>query len=275
MTLNKHFGLGAALIGAFLLGAIVVAYSSASDDPAQVNSAATPSGEGFSQAETEEIRALIGAYLMENPEVILESVDLHRQRLAEAEAAAARAAMAEVKADIVSAVDGFEAGKDVGNAKVAVVEFFDYQCGFCKRAAPLIKDMISTDDDVKVVFRELPIFGDDSENAAASALAARDQGKFLDLHFAFMEASGKLTADRIADIANTVGVDIDTLEDRRVEKDVSQSIANTQALAQAVGIEGTPAFVVASLDGDYLELIPGFRPDELAAAIDAAKQASN
>lgn len=273
MTRTK-IAIGGALLGAFILGASFMAYSSAQEEPAQSTAPKQQVSTSFTGLEEEEIGAIIREYLMENPEVIIEAVNAYSERERLAEAARTREnALANVDA-LLNPEFGFVAGKNPAKAKVAVIEMFDYHCGFCKRATPLIKEITEKDADVKMIFRELPILREESDYAAEVSLAARDQGKFLDLHFAMMDAKGVLTKERIHEIAEKNGIDVAKLDRVARLPKVENAIINTRIIADEIGINGTPAFIVAAIDGSYVEVVTGFRPDELLEKIDAAKAAS-
>lgn len=274
MTRTK-IAIGGALLGAFILGASFMAYSSAQDDTAQSTAPRERVSTSFSGLQEEEIGAIIREYLMENPEVIIEAVNAYSERERLAEATRTREnALANIDA-LLSAEYGFVAGKNPEKAKVAVIEMFDYHCGFCKRATPLVQEITEKDADVKMIFRELPILREESNYAAEVSLAARDQGKFLDLHFAMMDAKGVLTKERIHEIAEKNGIDVAKLDQVARQPKVEKAIINTRVIADEIGINGTPAFIVAAVDGSYVEVVTGFRPDELLEKIDAAKAAAN
>jgi protein-disulfide isomerase len=281
---NKtKLGLGAALAGAFALGATVVfTVSGAQQSPAGGAGAQAVSGPAsptpvetsFSDEQEEDIRALVHDYLMSNPEVIIDAVNEYsRQQQANAQVRARETAKERLAA-LVDPKHGFVAGKNPDAAKIAVIELFDYHCGYCKRAAPLVKSLIEDERDVKVVFREFPILREESDYAAEVALAAREQGKFLDMHFAMMEAPGVLTKDRIASIAKKKGLNVKKLEADSQNAAVSEAIVETVEIARAMGVDGTPAFVVASLDGGYVEVVQGFNADALKASIEEARTAT-
>lgn len=264
--LNAKIAIGAALAGSFILGASVIGLSSAAPEEEKTS---------FSEAQEQEIGELVRAYLMENPEVIIEAVNVYSERERIAAAEQTRVAALSNLDQLLDPETAYVSGKDVSKAKVAVIELFDYHCGFCKRAVGLVKDMTEEDEDIKVVFRELPILRPESETAAQMALAAREQGKFLELHFALMEAPGLLTKERIKDIAKEQGIDVKKLEAAAKKPEINFAIETNLSMAQQLGVEGTPAFIIASLNGEYLEVIEGFRPDEVLAKIEEAKKAAN
>jgi protein-disulfide isomerase len=134
---------------------------------------------------------------------------------------------------------------------VTVVEFFDYRCPYCKAVARDMIETLEAEGDVRIVFKEFPILGPDSQTAAKAALAADRQGKYLPFHQALMDHKGTLDRDAILDIAEELGLDLELLEVDMESPEVATVIARTLALAEALDIGGTPAFII----GD--ELVPG------------------
>jgi len=265
--------IGASLVGAFALGAIAVAFSSAQEQPAMSHAPQAHIKTSFSDLEEDEIGEIIRAYLMENPEVIIEAVNAYSRREQLAASTRARDSAKANLAVLLSPENGFIAGKNPAKAKIAVIEMFDYHCGFCKRASGVIKEITDKDSAVKVVFRELPILKEESSYAAEASLAAREQGKFLDFHFAMMKQSGTMTRQRINDLAKKHGIDVAKLERAAAAGRTSDAIIQTHEIAREMGVDGTPTFIIATTDGSYVEVISGFRPDELREKIAAAKEA--
>lgn len=272
--MNAKIAIGTALAGAFALGALVIAYSSGQEQAAQSKAPPKQVSTSFSDLEEEEIRRIVYDYLMEHPEVIIEAVNAFSERERARAEAQARDVAAERLSDLFNPDHGFVAGKNPDNAKVAVIELYDYHCGFCKRAAPMVKDIVESDADVKVVFRELPILREESDYAAEMSLASREQGEFLDYHFAMLSASGVLTKDRVHAFAKQEGLNVAQLEKARQRKEIPKAIMETHEIAAAMGVEGTPTFIIASLDGSYIDIVEGFRPEELNEKIAAAKRAA-
>ena len=279
---NAKLAIGAALAGAFALGAIAVGFTSAqtgaktagqeSDD----NMSHAPKvsvDTSFSDVQEDEIGALVRAYLLNNPEVIIEAVNKYsnEQRLA-AERNSRQAAM-EGLPYLLDPQTSFVAGKDPAKAKIAVIEFFDYHCGYCKRASGLVKKLVKSDADIKVVFREMPILREESAYAAEMALASRDQGKFVDFHFAMLDSSGVLTKDRVHEFARGVVLDVAKMESAVESDEIPNILQDNLSLAAALGIDGTPAFIIAALDGSYVEVVSGYDEATIEAKIKEAKKA--
>ena len=140
-----------------------------------------------------------------------------------------------------------------GNPKgdVTLVEFFDYQCGYCKRSLKPVKDLLETDRQLRVVWKEFPILGPVSRFAARAAMASEKQGRYLEFHVAVMGSRGKLTEDRVMALAGSVGLDIQRLRRDMEDPAIENYLDETIRLARVLGIRGTPAFVI----GDTL--VPG------------------
>lgn len=211
----------------------------------------------------EQIEAIVRDYLLREPEVLAEALQALQTKRAEAQLAAAGEAILANHDELVNSTSPSVGPVD---APVTIVEFFDYRCGFCKRMVPALRDLMERRDDIRVVFKEFPVLGPDSVRGARAALAAtlQDPEAYEDMHFALMGAQD-LTAAGIAAAAERLGLDADRLAEDMNSDAVRIELERNYALATAIGVEGTPAFVI----GD--QLLPGAVPmEELEAAIDAA-----
>ena len=212
-----------------------------------------------SSTDRAQIESVIKDYLMKNPEIIQQALDeLDRKEEA--------AMMAAVRNGIENDPRDVKIGPD--NAKVTMVEFFDYNCGFCKRSTDWVnKTLEAHPNDVRVIFKELPILDGrtkTSRNAAKAALAAHKQGKYLEMHTALMEASG-LTPDRIKVIAKDVGVDVTKLERDMNDPEIDALLEDTLILANRIpALTGTPFFIINDM------MIAGADTDRLQASLEAA-----
>jgi protein-disulfide isomerase len=205
--------------------------------------------EELSPADQAAFEERVRAYLLAHPEVIVEALkELERRQQAEAEVQQ-RQAIAQHREGLLAAGDDPVAGNPDG--AVTVVEFFDYRCPYCKAVAKDMLETLEAEGDVRIVFKEFPILGPDSQLAAKAALAANLQGKYVAYHQAMMEHKGSLDRDAIFAIAGDVGLDVVRLEQDMESPEVATVIARNLALADALDIGGTPAFVI----GDTL--VPG------------------
>jgi len=229
--------------------------------PAATALAAALALAGCQKADDAAFGQRVHAYLLAHPEVIREAA----QKLQEKEQLAAAKASTD-------AVNKYRAQlerdpRDVvinPNGKVTVVEFFDYRCGYCKLAAPEVVKLIQQNPDVRFVFKQFPIFGEVSDTAAKVALTPAGKAKALDLYKSWMgeKALDESVIDRDLTLAG-----IDPAQARKAAADpaIARQLLDTRALATALQIEGTPAFVV----GDTL--IPGADLGALRTAIKIAK----
>lgn len=207
------------------------------------------------------VERIVRDYLLENPEVIEEAIDVLRARQQEERRKRVEAAIAEngeaLRSHPLSPVSG-NAGGDV-----TVVEFFDYRCGFCKRALSAMEALLEEDKNVRVVWKEFPILGPVSAFAARAAMAADRQGRYYPFHLALMKEP-EFTENRVLELAAESGLDTVRLQQDMEDPAIQTYLDETRALAREIGIDGTPAFVV----GDTL--VPGVvdaaRLKELVAA---------
>ena len=188
------------------------------------------------------IERAIRDYLFAHPEILEEALQiLEARREAEARARA-RAAIRENRDALLAHSMSPVSGNPDGD--VTVVEFFDYRCGFCKRALPTMKNLLKTDAKVRVVWKEFPILGPVSRFAARASAAAARQGRFYPFHAGLMGAPGQLTEDRVLEIAAATGLDVERLRRDMKDPAIEAYLDETRELAQTIGIRGTPAFVI-------------------------------
>lgn len=137
------------------------------------------------------------------------------------------------------------------NGEITIVEFFDYNCGYCRRAFKTIMNLIADNNAVKVVMRELPILGDASVFTAKASLASQKQQKYEEFHVALMNNRSRNTEKSVLKIAKKIGMDIDQLQLDMNSSFVLDHIEESQKLSESLGISGTPAFVFGE------KIVPG------------------
>ena len=194
-----------------------------------------------------DIKRLALEAILEKPEILIEALSILQERENAALVEAQSTALTELR-------DDFEQNAPIfGNldGSVTLVEFFDYNCGYCRRAAPEVKAVLETSKDVRIVYREFPIIGPGSEIAARASLAARNQGKYQQFHEAMMALNGQAFEASVMEVAGDVGLDLEVLKTDMQSDLVNDHIAASLRLAEALRITGTPTFVL----GD--EIIPG------------------
>jgi len=208
--------------------------------------------EGLTPAQKKAVEATIEEYLLANPEVIVHALQRMQDRDKAAQENQVMGFLNKNADSVRNDANSYIGGNPDGD--VTVVEFFDYRCGYCKKFHPVMEELLETDKNLRVVYKEFPILGPDSLLASQAAIAAllQDRKLYMPFHNALMEARGNLTRDRILDIAEESGLDIDRLKDNLEAGKVKDVIAENYRLGQNLGITGTPGFVV----GDTI--IPGY-----------------
>ena len=219
--------------------------------------------EALTPAQREAVEKLVREIIRTNPEIIMEALESHDQRQKEAEARRFVDALAAQKQAVRNDPSSEIAGNPQGD--VTVVEFFDYRCPYCKQAHNQLQALLKRDSKVRVVLKEFPILGPESVVASRAALAARAQGKYLAFHNALLETRA-LNEEIIFRLAADVGLDVDRLKKDMTQPEVQAIIARNRKLGEALGITGTPAFVI----GD--QLAPGaLSVERLAAMVEEAR----
>lgn len=238
--------------------------------PAAAQQQSSPAAPEMSETERAQFRAEVRAYLLENPEVILEAIQiLEAHRATDQEERDARL-VAQHSAELFRDPDDWVGGNPEGD--VTLVEFFDYRCGYCKRAHPQVQALLEQDPDLRYVAKEFPILGPDSMAASRMALAALelDPETYGALNDRLMSFRGQLTEAAAYRIAGDLGYDVEALRERAAKPGIEAIIRGNHRLARALGINGTPGFVL----GD--RIIRGFLPrEEMAAEVAEVRAAMN
>ncbi len=210
--------------------------------------AAAPMGDAQRQA----IETVVRDYLMKNPEILQEAMAELEKRQQEAQKVAQASALKETRDTLHNSPHGFVAGNP--NGDVTVVEFFDYNCGYCKRALADLQTLIKGDPKLKVVLRDFPVLGPDSLEASKVALAAKQQlkgDKLFDYHTRLLESRGRVNGERAIAVAKEMGLDVAKLQKDMQAPDIQAALQENVGLGDKLGLSGTPAFII----GD--EIIPG------------------
>ena len=213
-------------------------------------------------------RAAFGAavrdYLMENPEVIMEAVQLLEQRQADAQAQADLDLVASHKEEIFNDGYSFVGGNPDGD--ITLVEFLDYRCGYCRRAHPEVAKLLKSDGNIRLIVKEFPILGEQSMMASRFAIATKQiagPAAYKAVSDTLMAFQGDYTMAGLTRMADTLGLDSATIAHRMDSEEVTREIRDTRALAQKLQISGTPTFVLDD------ELLRGYLPyDQLTIIVD-------
>ncbi|MBI4184700.1 MAG: DsbA family protein [Proteobacteria bacterium] len=206
-------------------------------------------GPPLSPEQARAVEQILRDTIEREPEIVLRAIDRMRERQARAAAERTRQAIALNREALFNDPDAPVAGNAKGD--VVVVEFFDYRCPYCKQVAPELLALLRQDDRVKLVYKEIPVLGPQSVVAARAALAAHRQGKYKALHDALMAMRGNFSDAEILQAAAEAGVDVKRLKADMARPEIEAMLRRNLELANRLGIDGTPAFVV----GD--RLVPG------------------
>ena len=228
----------------------------------------TAGGSAFSDEQKKALGEIIKDYLVKNPEVMIEVQNALDEKVEKLQSAKLKSFMAENGKTIYRSPNSSVAGDPDGD--ITVVEFFDFNCGYCKRGLPEVQKLIQDDKKVRVVFKELPILSKGSEEAAKVALAAKRQGKYWEFHQAMLGSKGQANEASALKVADSLGLDMGKLKTDMASDAVKTELDDMKALASKMGINGTPHFLVGdkSIPGapedlhDQLEkLVTEFRKD--------------
>ncbi len=225
-----------------------------------ITMAAPSFAESFSADQKTEMEKIVHNYLMEHPEILRDMANKlefdDKKREAESRVSTLQSKAGEIFHDATDAV--------VGNPKgdVTLVEFFDYNCGWCKKSIVELKALVEKDKNVRIVMKEFPIFGEGSEYAARAALASVKQGKYWVFHQALLASESKVTIEVTDQIAAEIGLDVAKMKKDMEDPAITANIQRTQILAQTMLITGTPAFIIDD------QVLPGYTPlDGLEASL--------
>jgi protein-disulfide isomerase len=211
--------------------------------------AATPArAQSFTADQRGEIERIIKEYLLSHPELLQDVMAELEKRQTVADAEKHRAAVKEYSAAIFTSPRQVTLGNAQGD--VTVVEFFDYNCGYCKRAMSDMLDLLKTDAKLKFVLKEFPVLGEGSVQAAQVAAAARMQDKsgkkYLEFHQKLLGGRGQADKARALAVAKEVGFDVTRIEKDMSSEEVKAQLEESFKLAEALGLNGTPSYVVGS-----------------------------
>ncbi|HBB85331.1 MAG TPA: disulfide bond formation protein DsbA [Sulfitobacter sp.] len=218
----------------------------------------------LTDAERAQFRAEVRAYLMENPEVILQAVEQMQNNQAQAQMQA--------DFDLVTANadeifdDGYSWVGGNPDGDITLVEFLDYRCGYCKRAHGEVAKLLETDGNIKLIVKEFPILGDQSLLASRFAVATKQvagNDAYKQLNDALMAFNGEVSLPALRRLGESFELDVAAIEAKMDSDEVTQEIAQTRALAQKLQITGTPTFVMQD------EMLRGYLPyDQMMALVE-------
>ena len=187
------------------------------------------------------LEGVVRDYLLKNPAIIGEAMQALKAQAEAKKQDAAAQALKQHRDELLQNAHSPVAGNPKGD--ITVVEFFDYNCGYCKPVALTVAALLNDDPNVRVVYKEFPILGPQSMVAARAALAAKRQGKYHEFHVAMM-SSVRADQNSVAEMARDLGLDYEKLVKDMKDPAINEQLERNYRLARAIGIHGTPAFVI-------------------------------
>jgi protein-disulfide isomerase len=209
----------------------------------------------FDDAQKQEIQAIIKDYLLKQPEILRQAIEELNRR--EAEVAEKE------RLKVLSSLYKEDTPFSSGDGKITLVEFFDYNCSYCRKAFEDVVGLTKEVKDVRVVLVEFPILSEESRVASEAAIASTKQGKYFEYHTALMRHNGRVDGDVAMKVAAEVGLDVEKLKQDMKAPEVAETIEKNLQLGSSIGVQGTPAIFI----GD--ETIPG-APDNLSEILKTA-----
>jgi len=213
--------------------------------------------DNLSAAERATLHEEIRAYLLENPEVIMEAVSILEERQSEGQAQADATLVRENAEAIFDDGHSWVGGNPEGD--VTLVEFMDYRCGYCRRDAGEVESLLEDDGNIRFIIKEFPILGEESLRASRFAIATRQVAgdeAYKSVHDALMSYDGSMNETGFTRLADSLGLDANAIVAEMDSDRVSEVIAANHALARQLEISGTPSFVM----GD--QMLRGFVPQD-------------
>lgn len=224
--------------------------------------------ENMTDAERAAFGAQVRAYLLENPEVIMEAVQVLEARQA-AEQAQGDIALIENNADAIFE-DGYSWVGGNPEGDVTIVEFFDYRCGYCRRAHPEVMQLLELDGNIRYIAKEFPILGENSLISSRFALAVREVAgdeAYEAAKESLITLNSEMDDTVLRRLSETLGLDADAVIAAMDSDAITEQLSQTRALAQTLQINGTPSFVMGN------QLIRGYLPlDSMQKVIEQARQ---
>ncbi|WP_027237211.1 DsbA family protein [Leisingera caerulea] len=209
----------------------------------------------MSDAEREAFGEQVREYILDNPELILEAVDLLEQRQQQAEAARDDTLVADNLEELQN--DGYSWVGGNPNGDITLVEFMDYRCGYCRRAAPEVEKLLESDGNIRLVIKEFPILGEASVLSSRFAVATKQvagDDAYKQVHDALIAFGGEPNEVALRRLAEGLSLDADAVFARMDSEEVTAELRQTRELAQKMAISGTPTFVLGT------ELLRGYLP---------------
>ena len=207
--------------------------------------AALAQSTALSEPQKKAVQQIVREFLLTNPEVIQEAIVELERRQQEAQKTAQISALQSERNTLLHSPRGNLVGNPSGD--VTVVEFFDYNCGYCKRALADLRTLMKSDPKLRVVLKDFPVLGPESVEASRVSLAAKQQisgEKLFDYHTRVMETRGRVNGERAMQVAKEMGLDMARLQKDLDHAEVRAALQENMTLGDKLGLTGTPAFVI-------------------------------
>ena len=205
---------------------------------------ASQASEPLTAEQKQAVEQVIRDYFTKNPEFMIEVLQAAEAKLKQQKDADAQQTIALKRVELLDDATSPVGGNPKGD--VTIVEFFDYRCPYCKQVEPSLETLIKDDPKIRVVYKEFPILGPESLYASRIALAAKKQGKYAAFHDAMMAAKGPINEEVILKTAAAAGIDVAKAKADMNAPDIEAIIKHNYALAEALNIQGTPAFIIGN-----------------------------
>ena len=199
----------------------------------------------LSEPQKKAVEQVIKDFLIANPEVIQEAIMELERRQQDAQKSAQKTALGSERKTLLFSTRGNIVGNP--NGDVTLVEFFDYNCGYCKRALTDLRALVKSDPKLRVVLKDFPVLGPESVEASRVSLAVKQQisgEKLFDYHTKVMETRGRVNGERALAVAKEMGLDTARLQKDMDHPEVRAALQENMALGDKLGLTGTPAFVI-------------------------------
>ena len=212
-----------------------------------------PAQDGSTVLSKADIEKIVREYILQHPEVLMESAQSFQERERAEAQRQSRDAIAVNRRELFDEPSSPRTGTP--GAEVTIVQFFDYRCGYCRRVSPTLAKLLEKHGNVQVIYKEFPILGADSHTAARAALAADKQGAYAAFHRELMSLNGPITPAAIEDTARKLDLDVERFRTDMGSREVEGALAQNRRLADAIGVQSTPSFVIGGeLISGYMEL---------------------
>ncbi|MBZ6074921.1 DsbA family protein [Microvirga puerhi] len=202
----------------------------------------------FSDQQRQAIGEIVRDYLLKNPEVLHEVIAELEKRQAENQRVAQASALKETRQPLLNAPHSLVVGNPSGD--VTLVEFFDYNCGYCKQALGDLQTLVKSDPKLRVVLKDFPVLGPDSVEASRVGLAVKNQlqgDKLFDYHIKVLGTRGRVNGERALAVAKDMGLDMARLQKDMTGNDVRAALEENAGLGDKLGLTGTPAFIIGDV----------------------------